>query len=173
MARQGFQLGQKAWNAKPKLEKQCPKCGVRFFVKQSQDYIAHCSMSCAKKGEPSPRKGVVVSEETRLKMRNAKLGIRGERHWNWRGGKRTERKIAMARDEYIQWRKSVFERDNYTCRTCGVRGVVLHADHIKPWADYPEFRYDVANGRALCVPCHHATPSFPARLVPKEMRVER
>lgn len=29
-------------------------------------------------------------------------------------------------------RSKVFERDNYTCRYCGVRGVSMHADHVYP-----------------------------------------
>ncbi len=165
-----FAAGQPAWNAKPKIAKTCPACGAGFSVKQSLDRIIHCSRSCARKGKPSPRAGGKASPETRAKQRAAKLGIRGESHWNWRGGKRSERKRAMARDEYIQWRKSVFERDDYTCVECGSRGCELHADHIKPWAEYPDFRYVVSNGRTLCVACHYKTPSFPDRLIPKLSR---
>jgi 5-methylcytosine-specific restriction endonuclease McrA len=117
-------------------------------------------------------KGRVTPPETRAKQRAAKLGIRGEAHWNWRGAARSERKRAMARDEYIQWRKAVFERDSYTCQSCGKRdGGFLHADHIKPWSTHPELRYEIANGRALCVPCHALTPSFPKQFAPKENRL--
>lgn len=61
---------------------------------------------------------------------------------------------------YKAWRTLVFERDNYTCRECGQRGGYLHADHIKPFAYSPELRFDVTNGRTLCVPCHKKTPTF-------------
>jgi 5-methylcytosine-specific restriction endonuclease McrA len=168
-----FKKGHITWCAKPKFEKTCPKCGTIFYVKPSLDRVVHCSQSCAKRGQPSPRKGCKVSPETREKQRQAKLELRGPEHWNWRGGKTTERKRAMARDEYVQWRKAVFDRDNYTCQFCGARGVELHADHIKPWAQCVEDRYDVANGRALCPPCHHTTPSFPKQLVPKEAEIVR
>ncbi len=147
----------------------CAQCGKEFKNKPSQPY-KHCSISCGMKGKPSNHKGHKASPETREKQRQAKLGIVGEAHWNWRGGKRSERKKAMARDPYIQWRKAVFERDNFTCQSCGVKGAHMHADHIKSWADHPECRYDVANGRALCVPCHHKTDSFPKKLIPKNMR---
>ena len=56
--------------------------------------------------------------------------------------------------EYIAWRTSVFERDNYTCQSCNESGGKLEAHHIRPWALYPEFRYEVSNGVTLCAKCH-------------------
>lgn len=56
--------------------------------------------------------------------------------------------------EYKQWRKAVFERDDYTCRNCRRRGVRINAHHIKPYAYYPELRYEVRNGITLCATCH-------------------
>lgn len=56
--------------------------------------------------------------------------------------------------ENKQWRKAVFERDNYTCRFCQRRGIRLNAHHLKQYAYYPELRYAVSNGVTLCEPCH-------------------
>lgn len=56
--------------------------------------------------------------------------------------------------EYAEWRKFVFKRDNYTCQMCGKRGGSLNAHHIKPWAKYPDFRFDKENGITLCEQCH-------------------
>ncbi len=56
--------------------------------------------------------------------------------------------------KYGDWRKAVFERDNYTCQKCGKRGCKLSADHIKMWCLYPELRYEVKNGQTLCEECH-------------------
>lgn len=62
--------------------------------------------------------------------------------------------------EYRDWRIAVFTRDNYTCQECGSRGVTLHADHIKPFAYFPELRLVIENGRTLCVPCHQKTDTY-------------
>jgi len=165
-----FVKGQVAWNKKAWIKKFCVFCGVGFEVKPSLDRVKFCSRSCAARSRPSPFKGRKTSPEARAKQRAAKLGIRGSAHWNWRGGTSSERKTAMRRDEYRQWRTAVFERDNYTCQSCGARGCELHADHIQQWSSHPELRFDVCNGRTLCVPCHWRTPSFPKRLIPREHR---
>ena len=55
---------------------------------------------------------------------------------------------------YAEWRQAVFERDNYTCQRCGTVREGIEAHHIKPWAHFPESRYDVGNGATLCGPCH-------------------
>lgn len=56
--------------------------------------------------------------------------------------------------EYKAWRKSVYDRDDYTCQFCGARGVKLNAHHRKAYAVHPDLRYQVENGITLCVPCH-------------------
>ena len=60
-------------------------------------------------------------------------------------------------------RASALKRDKYTCQICGDKGIMLHADHIKPWAYYPELRLVIENGRTLCVPCHVKTPTYSRR----------
>lgn len=104
----------------------------------------HCSPKTEfKKGGVAPNKGKKL------------LSIRGPNNSRWKGGTYgTERHSDMGRIEYKNWRKSVYERDNYTCVWCGERGGKLNADHIKDWASYPMLRYDVNNGRTLCRECH-------------------
>jgi len=75
-----------------------------------------------------------------------------------------ERQTLMGRREYRDWRKAVFERDNYTCVECGAKSVPLNADHIKPWVHYVESRYEISNGRTLCVPCHIATDTYGSKV---------
>lgn len=56
--------------------------------------------------------------------------------------------------EYKEWRKAVFERDNYTCQRCGKRGGKLRAHHIERYRDCIEKRTDISNGITLCDKCH-------------------
>lgn len=100
---------------------------------------------------PSPNKG--------------KTFPRREKHWNWKGGKSDRR---LADPYYRDWRKAVFQRDDYTCQHCGDRGGNLNADHIEPWATFPEKRYLLENGRTLCVPCHRKTPTYGGRGIRKK-----
>lgn len=121
------------------------------------------------------KKGFKHTEETKLKISLAKTGVkqtlehrhklwessqRGKESHLWRGGVSNQNKLERSRSKYKIWRMSIFERDDYTCQSCGVRGVELHADHIKQFAFYPELRYELSNGRTLCVPCHKETPTY-------------
>lgn len=56
-----------------------------------------------------------------------------------------------------RWRKSVFERDDYTCTSCGERGGYLEAHHLKPFAYFPGERFKISNGVTLCKKCHNKT----------------
>lgn len=52
------------------------------------------------------------------------------------------------------WRKEIFERDDYTCYKCDVRGGELNAHHINAYNVFPELRYAISNGVTLCASCH-------------------
>lgn len=94
-----------------------------------------------------------------------KLKTSGKNHYNWKGGiTPTNQKIRHS-SEYKLWRTAVFERDNYTCVWCGSSNInrnrtVLNADHVKPFALFPELRFAIDNGRTLCVPCHKTTDTY-------------
>ena len=62
--------------------------------------------------------------------------------------------------KYKLWREAVFKRDDWTCVFCKKRGVHLHADHIRPFAKYPKYRFRISNGRTLCVSCHRKTLTY-------------
>lgn len=85
---------------------------------------------------------------------------RGDKGYFWKGGITSVNAQIRTSLEYKNWRRSVFERDDYTCQVCHARGVKIHADHIKPFSQYPELRLRVTNGRTLCVPCHKATDTY-------------
>lgn len=64
------------------------------------------------------------------------------------------------RIEYRLWREAVFKRDDWTCVWCFKRGGDLEADHIKSFANHPELRFVLDNGRTLCIPCHKKTDTY-------------
>lgn len=104
------------------------------------------------------------TEEARLKQANLHSGINCKFYKDGKWKERaTEREIATASNEYKNWRVSVFKRDDYTCQLCNKKGVKLNADHIEPWAINKDKRYDINNGRTLCVECHRKTDTFGGR----------
>lgn len=116
--------------------------------------------------KPPDPTGRVFSTLTRAKIGQKNKGkfhwwaVKGERHHWWKGGITPLRMQIYHSLEYKAWRKAVFERDNYTCTECGQRGGWLEADHIRPFSLFPELRFEVANGRTLCKPCHRKTDTY-------------
>jgi len=54
------------------------------------------------------------------------------------------------------WADSVKKRDKYRCQkpVCRSRNGIMHAHHIKNYADNPELRFEIDNGVTLCERCH-------------------
>src|SRR3990167_1818417 len=88
----------------------------------------------------------------------------GDKHWNWQGGITPENKRIRNSKDYILWRTAVFMRDDYTCQGCRQIGGDLEADHIKPFALYPELRLAIDNGRTLCIDCHTQTETYGGKI---------
>jgi 5-methylcytosine-specific restriction endonuclease McrA len=81
--------------------------------------------------------------------------LKKENNPNWTDGRTPENHRIRNSIEYKNWRKSVYERDNYTCQICGDnRGGNLNANHIKKFSDFPAIRLDINNGITLCEHCH-------------------
>jgi hypothetical protein len=124
--------------------------------------IAGKKYICSNKTREKLRKaglGKKQSEESR-KKRSISMLERRERHWNWRGGiNKINIKIRKSLELKL-WREAIFIRDNWTCLLWLKRGVKLNADHIKPFALFPELRFELSNGRTLCPPCHRKTPTY-------------
>jgi len=167
----------RAWNAGKKWSRE-----VIEKIKVSKASISletrkKMSESAKKRGIPrstveaakKANTGKIHTPEHIEKCASKRRGIpnhnqRGSKHPNWRGGITKESmRVRNSIDSKI-WRESVFKRDDYTCQHCGARGVKLNADHIKPFSLYPDLRFNIDNGCALCEPCHRLTPTFAGRI---------
>jgi len=134
----------------------CLICCSKFWRKQyaiKKGQNKFCSKDCYFKWQ----KGRNKSEAFRVKckearLRKAHLYTIDKKNRFWRNS-----------NEYKEWRKSVFRRDNWTCKKCGARSkkncyVRIEAHHIKPFALFPELRFVIDNGVTLCKPCHDKEP---------------
>ena len=86
-----------------------------------------------------------------------KIGLRGKKHWNWKGGVDKEHTRIKQTVQYNEWRKSVYKKFSWTCKNCLYRGKNIVAHHIKSFAEYPKLRFVVSNGIVLCRKCHQET----------------
>lgn len=179
--------------------------GLKTFGKTSWNKGKHFSseskrkMSISQKarfrdGHKHPMTGRTHSDETKRRWSENRKGKdnrkpetiqrvrmewgrrRGPEVPTWKGGVTKVQRAVRAMDEYVTWRKRVFERDSYTCQKCGLRGR-LNADHIIPFstilswegiqniddARSCEFLWDIENGRTLCESCHKASPTTKLR----------
>lgn len=57
--------------------------------------------------------------------------------------------------EYKIWRNLVYERDNYTCQKCLVKGIEINAHHIQNFSNNKELRLNIDNGIVFCRECHY------------------
>lgn len=137
-----------AQSLKTNTPSNCVVCGKEFYCSKSQQKLRGrktCSRQC--------------------QIEWVRPFISGENSVFWRGGISSENRKIRYSARMQKWRKAVFERDNYTCQECGARShpgkpVILNADHIKPFAFFPELRFDLNNGRTLCLPCHRKTETW-------------
>lgn len=127
-------------------------------------------------GEKSSWWGKKHTEEEKRKIG---LNTKGENHWNWKGGKTPLTKLIRRCPQYRQWRDDVFERDNWTCQFCDIRGgIEINADHIKPFsfildeynittineAENCAELWNINNGRTLCINCHRQTDTYGSKI---------
>ena len=143
-------------------------------------------LSEALKNRPSRLVGYRHSEETRKKMSNAKKdfipwnkGLKGyrarEKSHLWKGGITPLKRQIRVLFEYKQWRKIIFERDNWICQECKQRGGKLNVDHYPK--SFTQIFYEnninslddamncqelwnINNGRTLCEKCHKKTATY-------------
>jgi hypothetical protein len=133
----------------------CLICNKSFWRKPyaiANGDIKFCSRKCYfkhQKGKPKP-------------IRNRR-SYRGSANPNWKGGIAGGNRAVRRSNEFVAWRSSVFERDNWTCQKCRRRSkknryLRIEAHHVKPFATFPELRFVIDNGLTLCKRCHDKEP---------------
>ena len=122
--------------------------------KNTDERVAKYARTLKERGIRPSFLGRKHSLETRLKISLLQTGRptpwqRGDKSHRWKGGKTSQIMTLRNSLEYKIWRRGVFERDNYTCIWCEQRGGNLNADHIKPFALFPELRFALDNGTGI------------------------
>lgn len=163
-----------------KITKVCINCQVEYFCKYAErDRSTTCSRSCA---DIKRRRRVLMSclnckkifedKLSNIERGNGKFCSRicmsknlskrymGKNGPGWKGGVSLIHERIRASSQYKKWRKSVLLRDDYKCVMCGKSDIVMNVDHIKPFAVYPDLRFEEDNGRTLCIPCHKNTDTY-------------
>jgi len=139
----------------PLVERICFNCR-EVFLAISYRGKKICSRECFYKyqrGERHPFYGKKQNKEAIEKMR-VRGKLKGEKHWNWQGGKRGKDYLERRRFQN-SIKDLVLKRDDYTCQICGQRGGQLQVDHIQSWSEYIELRFNIENCRTLCQKCHY------------------
>ena len=121
--------------------KECGVCGKTFGMRRTEPITTFkhrkfCSVECGRKGQRR---------------------YRGSEHPAWRADARRKNRGGL----YKAWQQAVLNRDRATCERCGITGIEMHAHHIKSYKDFPDLRFDVANGMTLCHRCHWAEHTAP------------
>lgn len=85
---------------------------------------------------------------------------KGENSPCWKSNLTDEyRMYKRCSNAYYEWRKQVYERDNYTCQCCLMHRISskqppLNAHHIENYAQHEDKQTDINNGITLCKICH-------------------
>ena len=174
----GYYISRSVWFAKKFCSPECkiksqigkkPNCGFKKgnipwnknlnYTDELKSKLNMAGLELGRTPEVNEKKrGRRVSLSTEFK-RGHRINA-GEKSYLWKGGITPINKLLRRSIKFREWRESVFERDNWTCQECKIRGGILHPHHIKPWATFPEIRFLVDNGLTLCASCHTKTDTW-------------
>lgn len=135
--------------------------------KISESHIGEKNPFFGKKFTKESLKKMSIASKGKPKSKEHRANMSGFRNHNWKGGVTPINHKIRNSLQMKLWREAVFARDAWQCVWGGrEHGNELHADHIKPFALFPELRFSIDNGRTLCVDCHKKTDTFCGRTKP-------
>jgi len=137
------------------------KLGNKWNTGKHHSRESILKMSIAKKGKSfskehreNLRKSHIGHKPTAETKRKMGLSHKGEKHWNWQGGKNPEMATRLQSKSWEETRKRVYARDNWHCHICGKhcqrKDVQCH--HIVPYRVTQDDTDD--NLITLCRSCH-------------------
>lgn len=148
------------------IKYKCCYCKKEFFGHRSSRH-KYCSVECVNKDRVGKKRPKSVRKKV---IENIP---RGKDHYNYKGGVYSEDLYIKIRHslEMREWRRKVFERDNYTCQKCKKKGGYLEPHHIKLFIkilnenNIKSFEqalrckelWNIDNGKTLCKKCHNLT----------------
>ena len=151
----------------------CRTCGEEMYLQPYQVKSGrkkYCSKQCLYKGDsytnlfekghpdlvPPESRG--HSEETKKKISRTQRIKNKDRVPNiLKKKERDWKRDIRSSFQWKEWRKTVFERDGYTCQECEEKGVFFEPHHIIPIRSDLDKLFDINNGITLCRPCHRET----------------
>ena len=125
----------------PKSNCKCLQCEKEFYKKPS----------AIKNGE-----GKYCSRQCKHEAQRLGIEIRGESY--------NDRHLLRQSSQYRSWRLVAKKLRGNKCQKCGIKDrtlckccgnrIYLHVNHVKPFATYPELRFDPQNSSVECAKCH-------------------
>lgn len=152
-------------NASKKLWKQ------KWYRDKMKEVCSQPNFGQFRKGKKPWNKGIKFDNGYWTEKKRPEIS--GERNNFWKGGTTKLQDRIRKSIEYKQWRKTVYERDNYICQKCGKNGR-LEAHHIKSFSKIISENniktleeailckelWNIENGETLCKSCHKKTDSY-------------
>ncbi len=166
-----------------------PECRSQYRIKyfdlhpELREHLRQLATGKKKTPEQIAKFRAKVIGQKRTPEQRAKIAAgvpKGPNNPAWKGGISSFAYRLRRSVQFKEWRKAVFERDNYTCQNCGRRGIELHPHHqiqfsillntlLVLFSGYQQvyerllahpILWSVVNGQTLCKECHIQTPTF-------------